>query len=83
MAKKDSFPVMVKLSREDFDKLTEICKERGQSRADFLRGAIEVHKKIPVIKTRPLSGACLDRHLARVEREKREKRRKKARKRRT
>lgn len=64
------FPVTVMLSEEDFSRLTQICKVRGQSRADFLRGAIGVHEQVPVIKTRPLSGACLERHLARLEREK-------------
>ncbi len=74
MTRENRYPVMVYLSREDFEKLSRVCEERGQTRADFLRSALDVPEKIPAKKTRPLSGACLDRHLARLEREKREKR---------
>lgn len=63
-------PVTVFLDRSDFEKLREICERRGQSRADFLRAAISVAKSVPATKTRPLSGACLERHLARLRREK-------------
>lgn len=69
--KPEKLPVTVFLSREDYDRLAAICKERGQSRADYLRSAIKVPDAIPVLQTRPLTGACLDKHLARVAREKR------------
>lgn len=82
MARNARFPVMVYLTREDFETLSAVCEERGQSRADFLRSALKVHERIPAEKTRPLTGACLERHLARLEREKREKRKRGARKRR-
>ena len=62
-------PVLVMLAPEDYDRLAELCRERGQNRADFLRAAIGAADKIPVINTRPLSGACLERHKARLRRE--------------
>ena len=63
--------VLVYLSDEDADRLAAVCKERGQSRADFLRAAIRVADKVPADKTPRLFGACLERHRARVRREKR------------
>lgn len=75
-AKEKKRPVTVFLNDEHFDRLTEICKSRRQSRADFLRGAIKVDKKVPVLRTRPLAGACLERHLKRLQREKRERQKK-------
>ena len=64
--------VTVYLSEQDFARLDSICKAREQSKADFLRGAMQVHRKIPVLNTpRPLVGACLDNHKARLRREKR------------
>ena len=68
-------PVLVMLDPEDYDRLAELCRKRGQNRADFLRAAIQVADKVPVINTRPLSGACLERHKAKVRREKAAKRR--------
>ena len=68
--------ICILLKPEEHQRLTTICKDRGQSKADFLRAAIEVHELVPVVKTRPLVGACLDKHLARLEREKRDRRRK-------
>ena len=65
------------LRRTEFDRLTSICKRRGQSMTDFLRGAIKAHRQVPNINTRPLSGACLQKHLDRLEREKRTRRRRK------
>ena len=70
------------LSQKDFDRLDAICQARGQSKADFLRGAMRVHRLVPNINTRPnarnkrLRGAPMDRHLARVEQTKRQPRRK-------
>ena len=62
-------PVTVFLSLEDYDKLAQVCTANGISRADFLRSALAVHPRIPMINTRPLSGACLQRHKARLARE--------------
>ena len=67
--------VTVFLSLKDFDRLTAICKGRRQSRADFLRGAMEVADKVPNINTRPLAGACLEKHKARLKRERAARRR--------
>ena len=68
--------VTVYLSEPDFARLDAICKTRDQSKADFLRGALKVHPKIPVIHTpRPLVGVCLVNHQARLRREKRAARR--------
>lgn len=66
--------VLIVLSQADYERLTEICMARHQSRADFLRGAMDVHEAIPLVNTRKLQGACLQKHLARLEREKQEKR---------
>jgi hypothetical protein len=57
-------PVMVHLDPEDFDRLTELCERNGVTRADFLRSAIEVADTIPLLQTRPLTGVCLERHVA-------------------
>ena len=61
--------VTVFLSLKDYDQLTAICKERGQSRADFLRAAMQVAEKVPNLNTRPLAGICLEKHKARLRRE--------------
>ena len=59
------------LRREEFDRLAGLCKERGQSRTDYLRASLLVPEAVPNINTAPLRGACLDKHLARLQREKR------------
>ncbi len=66
---KNKRPVTVFLSLEDYDKLARVCADNGVSRADFLRSALAVHQRIPMINTRPLSGACLQLHEARLARE--------------
>lgn len=63
-------PVTVFLDKKAFDKLTRLCADRGISRADFLRGAVEVADRVPSMKTRPLTGICLERHKKRLRREK-------------
>lgn len=68
--------VRIELSGEDFRKLDAICRERGQSKSDFLRGAMQVADQVPNINTRPLVGACLKLHQQKVAREKREQRKK-------
>jgi hypothetical protein len=60
--------VTVFLSMDDYDRLAAICKSRGQSRADFLRAAMQVADKVPSLKTRPLVGACLEKHKTRLRR---------------
>jgi len=65
------FAVLVHLKREEYDRLEEICKERGISRADFLRGAIQSAEKIETPKTRPVTGIAKKRQQARLRREKR------------
>lgn len=72
-------PVTVMLASEDYETLAVICSKRGQSRADFLRGAITVPEAIPVLKTRPLVGACLQKHQDRLKREQSERRARKRR----
>ena len=72
----DKKPVTVFLRTQEYEALAAICAERGQTRADFLRAAIQVADKVPIIHTRPLSGACLELHKAKVRREKRAKGRK-------
>jgi hypothetical protein len=73
-AKKTTRKILVSmlLNAEDHARLTELCQSRKQSKADFLRGAMLAHEVIPVIKTKPLSGACLDKHQARLKRERAE-----------
>ena len=73
--KDDFVRISMLLRREELDRLAELSKERGHSRTDYLRAALLVPEAVPVIKTAPLRGACLDKHLARLEREKRERRR--------
>jgi hypothetical protein len=65
--------VTVYLRVEEFEALAALCEARGQTRSDFLRAAIEVADRVPIINTRPLSGACLELHKAKVRREKRAK----------
>ena len=62
--------ITVFLSEIDFERLDTICKDRSQSRADFLRAAMQIHEQVPMLNTRPLVGACLAKHLKKVEREK-------------
>lgn len=69
------YPVMVFLSAKDFNLLAKVCRERGYSRADFLRNALKVWQKVPSVKTRPLTGIALERHEARLKREQRERKR--------
>ena len=64
-------PVSVFLRVEEFEALAALCEARGQTRADFLRAAIQVADRIPIIHTRPLSGACLELHKAKVRRDQR------------
>ena len=68
-------PVMVYLSQGDYDRLTEICKARHQTRADFIRDAIDAHESIPQEHKVKLRGICLQRHVDRVKVEKRKPRR--------
>ena len=63
--------VLVMLSTADFDWSNSIRRGRRQKRADFLRGALQVADREPNINTRPLVGACLGKHRARLGREKR------------
>lgn len=67
--------VSMLLSAEDHARLSAICEARGQSKADFLRAALEVHESVPNINTRPLSGACLEKHRAKQRRDKARERR--------
>lgn len=67
--------VTISLTISDHERLDALCKARAQSKADFLRGAMAVAERVPIIKTKPLSGSALDRHKAKVARERREARR--------
>ena len=67
----------VSLRRSELDRLTEICAARGQTKTDFVRAAIGVAAKVPNTKTpRPLTGACLELHKAKVRRDARRAKRK-------
>ncbi len=59
------------LSWEDHARLDALCRARRQSKADFLRSAMTVAEAVPLLRTKPLSGAALDRHLAKLRRERR------------
>jgi len=67
--------ILVYLSQADYERLTEICTARHQTRADFIRDAIGAHESIPQEHKVKLRGICLERHLDRVKAEKREARR--------
>ena len=67
--------VTVFLGQADYDRLTEICESRHQTRADFLRDAIDAHESIPQKHKVKLRGICLERHLDRLKAEKRAARR--------
>lgn len=67
--------VLVYLSQADYERLTEICESRHQTRADFIRDAIDAHEVIPQEHKVKLRGICLERHLDRLKVEKRAPRR--------
>lgn len=80
MARKGADPIIlltVSLRQSERDRLTEICAERGQTKSDFVRAAIGVAASVPATKTpRPLVGACLENHRAKVRRDARRARKK-------
>jgi len=61
--------ITVFLDEEDYQVLSRKCQERKQSRADFLRSAVRNSDRVPFLNTRPLTGACLARHLAHLKME--------------
>lgn len=71
---RDRVGISMVLSREDFVRLETICREREQSRTDFLRAALSVAELVPNENYRPLTGICLERHEAKKRRESKGKR---------
>jgi len=69
--------VTVFLNEADHRRLKRVCGRRGQTVSDFLRSAIRHGQDLRIVKSKqPLSGACLERHNARLARERKSKRRK-------
>jgi hypothetical protein len=76
MAKQPKRPeralISISMLQSELERFDAICAERGQSRVDFIRSAIEGHKGLPIIHTKkPLSGASLTMHLIKLRREER------------
>lgn len=64
--------VTISLRQSERERLNAICAERGQGKSDFVRAAIGVAAKVPDTRTpRPLTGACLELHKAKVRRDRR------------